>query len=1640
MRSPVYLLSRLSRRTLILLLAALLVIEGGLVGAAVRTLRPAPVIPETAAPDARPGRTAVAPTAVLAPGSAPTAIALQPVDREPSDHVALGDLTGVADRFDVEEALAHIEVLTSPEYAGRVPGSPGGYAAGEYIAAQYAAYGLLPAGAEGYYQPFSVPHAEVTAMPILDITRPDGSPADPFAFRRHYAWVWGGYSGGGEADGAVFWLNNGNPSDYRGLDVRGEIVLVRSENAEEAARQALEHGAEGLLLLTETAQRITMRRTYREAPYLKTSLPTMWVSPEVASALLEGSGYNLDDLSFLYRSLELATRAHIVIEMDEPGEATARNVLGVLPGANPDLREQVLILGAHYDHLGVDPDGSLHAGANDDASGVGVLLEIARSWQAAGYVPERTVLFAAWDAEEQGLFGAIEYVRRPVFPLEETVGMIQLDMVGLAVTGTLSLDAGVGYGSGAVRWADSEAISWPRAGDDPLRQVSASAALYGVRTEALGWGSGSDHAPFLRAGVPAVLLIWDAAAVPYYHTPGDTLDTLQPERLREAGLITSHAAIALASVAPTLQETLADQVAAVRARDAAALAATLDASDPNLAPVAQAWLMSRPEALAQSLSLALGDVRVGHGNASAMVTASARDADDSRVALGSWPVQFVRSGAEWRVTWPVAEVLTMTHLSVQVVSPAEGDAEWAQTLDAAYVASAKALGLERAAPATVTLFPSRSTMEWLDTPAWDGRGRVLLRTDPLTATAVSLILDEFGLPPEQGEWLRVGLARWAETYSDPAAAREQSLRLASVLEPGVTAEAVLSRPPSASLTAALADGEYASAAWTMVSALIDAHGIEGVQRLCAAWGAQGNAEAAFGALNLDLDQFARDWESRVPRALADAREGITVALAQRVEAVKARQRVAFLETLDPLDPVYLAEEARWFDSLPAGLALYEASADLLSVEGDAALARVTTRLQLSTDDRAQQTSAVMRWQRQGDRWLLADRDWQLRETPHLRVHYLTAPAEFDAWLAAAERVYLQVSADLGDASQGPVPIKLYPDEDALHASWPQDLPAWRDDYVARDEACKLTTSSPEADARALARLLAQRTLAGNAALDDWLREGISTWQGLQAAGRAAGTESARYVRAVDEALPFDRLYAWDAMPGYADLAEGDVALFRAQSWQMVDQVLREHGAQALRAWLAGIADGASVGQSFERATGATWGDRLALWQQRASNGGVSAVWLQTAQAFDVQRVLADVAWLADAERGGRRAGSASATATAEWLVERMRALGLEPGAPDGSYTQAVPLAYSALSSMPTLEVHSLNGDEPLVLEYLQQWGDLQGGAAGGGACNAQIVWIPRDYDEGMRFGGRVLLKRQQSDPLLEAEQALAHGAGALILVRPFYSAWQRETLGEVSASSALPVAIVSEDTWSTLIKMAGMTPYEANTAAPANLLSLMARLEVPFGPTQQTEALNVIARLPGSDPTAPALVLAAHYDGLGTLPDGGWYPSANQNASGVAVLLEIARVLAASGQRPRNTLYLVAWGAEEMDLASSSAWRSKPLLAPGETLGIVNLDTVGASESYYLNVAGSEAAEGHLLSSLLLAGDLLDRRVSFGKADATNLRTPEALRGMGYPTVLATWPNARRLHTPMDTPDTLEPHKLATTGEVVALASLLLAW
>ena len=208
--------------------------------------------------------------------------------------------------------------------------------------------------------------------------------------------------------------------------------------------------------------------------------------------------------------------------VDSEGHDTA-NVIGVLPGVDPDLKNEIIVVSAHHDHLGLDEQGQARLGANDNASGVATLLAVAHALVSRSQGPKRTLVFATFGAEELGLEGSIHYVAHPPagLPIKNTVFVVNMDMVGR-------------YDNDDLLYAlDAKPGSPGRAAVDAVRPNFTDLNL-DVDT----MGDSSDQVSFAAVGVPG--LFFHTPDSTCYHLPCDTAEKIDyPHLSRTAELITA---------------------------------------------------------------------------------------------------------------------------------------------------------------------------------------------------------------------------------------------------------------------------------------------------------------------------------------------------------------------------------------------------------------------------------------------------------------------------------------------------------------------------------------------------------------------------------------------------------------------------------------------------------------------------------------------------------------------------------------------------------------------------------------------------------------------------------------------------------------------------------------------------------------------------------------------------------------------------------------------------------------------------------------------------------------------------------------------------------------------------------------------
>lgn len=481
---------------------------------------------------------------------------------------------------------ADLFFLASDDMRGRLTNTPENHLAAEYVESRFQRMGLTPAGPDGsYYQTFNLMTATLGDENQLTVTPSGGNRQLILEAGQDYYPL--NFSASGRARGPVVYAGFGIVSpnrahdDYWESSVEGRIVLVLdhepgendpespfdgvvSSEASRDVRKALwaqERGAAGILFVTdvhnhpepenfeEDAQSAWPAEPRRIERYMlaawteQVRIPAARISQALARTLIDGTGRTLAALA---ASAERAGGVQRVTVPDIEVEVTTevnrhivqeRNVVALLEGSDASVADEWVIICAHYDHNGADGD-RVYNGADDDGSGTVALLEIAEAYSlaaASGSRPRRTVLFAAWNAEERGLLGAWAYTEQPLHPLEQTVAVLNMDMIGR--NEEVPVGGGRRFRGLEVQTAESNANAVNIMGytysPDLAAEIELANQGIGLELEmdydnnASNLLRRSDQWPFLQGGVPAIF--FHTGLHPDYHTEFD-----RPERINYA--------------------------------------------------------------------------------------------------------------------------------------------------------------------------------------------------------------------------------------------------------------------------------------------------------------------------------------------------------------------------------------------------------------------------------------------------------------------------------------------------------------------------------------------------------------------------------------------------------------------------------------------------------------------------------------------------------------------------------------------------------------------------------------------------------------------------------------------------------------------------------------------------------------------------------------------------------------------------------------------------------------------------------------------------------------------------------------------------------------------------------------------------
>ncbi|MEI6050448.1 MAG: M28 family peptidase [Bacteroidota bacterium] len=484
------------------------------------------------------------------------------------------------DHITASHLESYVSFLSSPLLKGRMNGEEGLDIAARYIASQAKLSGLKPANGNSYFQPYTVIKKTIdpnkTRVQIftggkdtLTINEPVYQlvPTGPSDFILDGEVVFAGY--GIKSDKYKY-------NDFENIKTEGKILLVmnRAPMSEDGKKcqfeepnwisgsfqmkmttllyskakailfvsdpksgfQSFEESSPGLANNLKSSVTLDSEKKEQINPFMAAMPKVIFIHRAVADALLIGSGHSLEELQ---DSIDAALQPHSflitdkqlkITEVSLSEEKVLNNVAGYIEGSDPVLKNEVVVFSGHYDHIGASGN-KVNAGADDDASGCAALMSIAEAFQSLKKKPSRSVLFLWVSGEEIGLYGSKSYVDHPLFPLEETVADLNMDMIGRDKEAADSTSETPMTGSTSVFViSDSQSKDLRELADgiDKKTSLGFDYSLSG-RDHPLQLFSRSDHYNFVEKDIP--VLCFTSGIHSDYHTPRDVVEKIDFKKM-----------------------------------------------------------------------------------------------------------------------------------------------------------------------------------------------------------------------------------------------------------------------------------------------------------------------------------------------------------------------------------------------------------------------------------------------------------------------------------------------------------------------------------------------------------------------------------------------------------------------------------------------------------------------------------------------------------------------------------------------------------------------------------------------------------------------------------------------------------------------------------------------------------------------------------------------------------------------------------------------------------------------------------------------------------------------------------------------------------------------------------------------------
>ena len=440
----------------------------------------------------------------------------------------------------------HLNILASDEFEGREPGSKGGEMAAEYIQQEFKKTGLVLLEKDGF-QSFTFSQGkEMGENTFLKINN-----YEPKAGVDYASYV---YSQSANAKSEVvfvgYGIKNDIRNDYKNVDIKGKWVLMISGKPDSdrykdlpvsqsrKIDEARKKGAKGIVLVDSPSQNSNDTIIPRMLNTIYFSIPVVQIKRSLCDSFLVADNLQINTAIDWYTTTDTLLSRELSVEFNYksdivPSNCNARNIIGLLEGSDAKLKEEYIIVGGHFDHLGVSEKKgvkNIYNGADDNASGVTGVIELAKHYSGLKERPKRSIIFILFDAEEKGLIGSSYFIKNLPKGINKSkiVAMVNLDMIG--------------------RYNDKEGVSIAgydssKEGESIIKELSKETKLKLSNNNKLFYGS--DHVNFYTNNIPVFFL--NTGLHKDYHKSTDTAEKIDYEKMSEILTVVDRLILELAN-------------------------------------------------------------------------------------------------------------------------------------------------------------------------------------------------------------------------------------------------------------------------------------------------------------------------------------------------------------------------------------------------------------------------------------------------------------------------------------------------------------------------------------------------------------------------------------------------------------------------------------------------------------------------------------------------------------------------------------------------------------------------------------------------------------------------------------------------------------------------------------------------------------------------------------------------------------------------------------------------------------------------------------------------------------------------------------------------------------------------------------